>query len=250
MTWPAFTLSRDCNMTLLDAAPFTKVNRGLRIMKRMMTAVALAMATVAAMPAQAATVVQDAGGTRGTSIFQYGPVGQSFTMVGASLTSFGFQFQTISTAQTNAALTFALLDGNTLGATVLRQVTGTPVAGAARQNFWYDFDLGGLALTDGATYTAVVSATTDRLGLVYGPAANATADGYAGGQLLTGKPAFNANSNCTKGICDANFRFTSADATGGAVPEPASWAMLLLGFGVVGATLRRARGMRVARQIV
>ena len=219
-------------------------------MKRVMMAAALAAAGVIAAPAQAATVVQDAGGSRGTSIFQYGPVGQSFTMVGTTLASFGFQFQTISTAQTNAALTFALLDGSTLGATVLRQVTGTPVAGAARQNFWYDFDLAGLTLTDGATYTAVVSATTDRLGLVYGPAANATVDGYAGGQLLTSKPAFNAASNCTKGICDANFRFTSSGATSGAVPEPATWAMLMLGFGAVGYALRRARGVRVARQLV
>ena len=219
-------------------------------MKRMMMAAALAAAGVMATPAQAATVVQDAGGSRGTSIFQYGPVGQSFTMVGTALDKFGFQFQTISTAQTNAALTFSLLDGDSLSATVLKQVTGTPAAGAARQNFWYDFDLGGLTLTDGATYTAVVGATTDRLGLVYGPAANATADGYAGGQLLTTKPAFNANSNCTTGICDANFRFTSSGATGGAVPEPATWAMLLLGFGAVGYALRRGRGVRVARQLV
>ncbi|WP_341209732.1 PEPxxWA-CTERM sorting domain-containing protein [uncultured Sphingomonas sp.] len=219
-------------------------------MKRMMMAAALAAAGVMTAPAQAATVVQDAGGSRGTSIFQYGPVGQSFTMVGTALDKFGFQFQTISTAQTNAALTFSLLDGDSLSATVLKQVTGTPAAGAARQNFWYDFDLGGLTLTDGGTYTAVVSATTDRLGLVYGPAASATADGYAGGQLLTTKPAFNANSNCTTGICDANFRFTSSGATGGAVPEPATWAMLLLGFGAVGYALRRGRGVRVARQLV
>lgn len=219
-------------------------------MKRLMMAAALVATGAISAPVQAATVVQDAGGTRGTSIFQYGPVGQTFTMAGTSLASFGFQFQTISTAQTNAALTFALLDGDTLGATVLKQVTGTPAAGAARQNFWYDFDLGGLSLTDGATYTAVVSATTDRLGLVYGPAANATADGYAGGQLLTTRPAFNANSNCTRGICDANFRFTSSGATGGAVPEPATWAMLMLGFGAIGYSLRRARGVRVARQLV
>lgn len=216
----------------------------------MMTAMALAMATVVALPAQAATVVQDAGGSRGFSLYQNGPVGQSFTMVGSALTSFGFQFQTISTTNANAPLTFSLLDGGTLGATVLAQVTGTPAAGAARQNFWYDFDLRGIALTEGATYTAMVSATTDRLGLVYGPAANATTDGYAGGQLLTSKPAFNAASNCTKGICDANFRFTSTDATGGAVPEPTTWAMLMLGFGAVGYTLRRARGMKVTRQLV
>jgi hypothetical protein len=33
---------------------------------------------------------------------------------------------------------------------------------------------------------------------------------------------------------------------GGAVPEPSSWAMLIIGFGLVGATLRRRRGMAAA----
>lgn len=221
-------------------------------MKRMLMAAALAVSGLVAgvAPAHAATVVQDAGGTRGTSIFQYGPIGQSFTMVGTSLTSFGFQFQTLSTSAGNAALTFSLLAGDTLGGQLLKQVSATPAAGAARQNFWYDFDLGGISLSDGTTYTAVVSATTDRLGLVYGPASNGTVDGYAGGTLLTTKPAFNAASNCTKGICDANFRFTSTGATGGAVPEPATWALLMLGFGAVGYTLRRSREQRLTRQLV
>lgn len=33
---------------------------------------------------------------------------------------------------------------------------------------------------------------------------------------------------------------------GGAVPEPSSWAMLIIGFGLVGATLRRRRGLVAA----
>ncbi len=33
--------------------------------------------------------------------------------------------------------------------------------------------------------------------------------------------------------------------TAGAVPEPASWAMLIAGFGLVGATMRRRRTMTV-----
>ena len=33
---------------------------------------------------------------------------------------------------------------------------------------------------------------------------------------------------------------------GGALPEPSSWAMLIIGFGLVGATLRRRRGMAAA----
>ncbi|QDZ09176.1 PEP-CTERM sorting domain-containing protein [Sphingomonas panacisoli] len=37
-----------------------------------------------------------------------------------------------------------------------------------------------------------------------------------------------------------DFRLTSNNqTTGGAVPEPATWAMMLLGFGAIGGTLRR-----------
>lgn len=35
--------------------------------------------------------------------------------------------------------------------------------------------------------------------------------------------------------------FTSVSLLGAAVPEPANWAMMILGFGLVGATLRRRR---------
>jgi hypothetical protein len=34
-----------------------------------------------------------------------------------------------------------------------------------------------------------------------------------------------------------NFRVTTADAA--AVPEPASWAMMISGFGLVGGAMRR-----------
>jgi len=35
------------------------------------------------------------------------------------------------------------------------------------------------------------------------------------------------------------FRLTSDDQSTGVIPEPATWAMMILGFGLVGATLRR-----------
>jgi hypothetical protein len=38
---------------------------------------------------------------------------------------------------------------------------------------------------------------------------------------------------------------TEVPITGGFVPEPASWAMLIAGFGLVGATMRRRRGIPV-----
>lgn len=50
------------------------------------------------------------------------------------------------------------------------------------------------------------------------------------------------NGNATSGTLStagAITRFTSADA--GAVPEPATWAMMLMGFGAVGVGMRRSR---------
>jgi hypothetical protein len=32
-----------------------------------------------------------------------------------------------------------------------------------------------------------------------------------------------------------------------AVPEPASWALMLLGFGAIGAAMRRRRGLALAQ---
>ncbi len=38
-----------------------------------------------------------------------------------------------------------------------------------------------------------------------------------------------------------NYRLTVTDVTAGAVPEPATWAMLIAGFGVIGGAMRRRR---------
>lgn len=43
---------------------------------------------------------------------------------------------------------------------------------------------------------------------------------------------------------DRSISFTLSGVTG-AVPEPATWAMMILGFGVVGAALRRRRGGQI-----
>ena len=40
---------------------------------------------------------------------------------------------------------------------------------------------------------------------------------------------------------EVNYRLTVTDVTAGAVPEPAGWAMLIAGFGVVGGVVRRRR---------
>jgi PEP-CTERM motif len=43
-----------------------------------------------------------------------------------------------------------------------------------------------------------------------------------------------------------NVRFSVANLTPGAVPEPASWAMMIAGFGLVGASMRRRTQVRFA----
>jgi hypothetical protein len=40
---------------------------------------------------------------------------------------------------------------------------------------------------------------------------------------------------------DANVTYVTGDAAPGAVPEPASWALMISGFGLAGAALRRRR---------
>jgi hypothetical protein len=44
-----------------------------------------------------------------------------------------------------------------------------------------------------------------------------------------------------------SFRLSEAEyrTLTGAVPEPATWGMMVLGFGLVGAAARRRRGVRV-----
>ncbi len=56
------------------------------------------------------------------------------------------------------------------------------------------------------------------------------------GELITGA-TFGSTSN--------SFEFDNI-ATRNAVPEPATWAMLILGFGVIGTTMRRRRNVRVS----
>ena len=54
---------------------------------------------------------------------------------------------------------------------------------------------------------------------------------------------FLANQVPNGGTDDADMNFWAYVAGAGAVPEPASWAMLIAGFGLVGAAARRRRAI-------
>ncbi|NIJ08952.1 hypothetical protein FHS31_002582 [Sphingomonas vulcanisoli] len=208
---------------------------------------AAVLAAVATPALQAATTtVMSGSGIRALQIAYYSPVGQSFISAGTELTSFGFDFQTFNQGQANTPVTLTLRSGDGLtGAIVASRTMTLPTIPYDRDNHWYDFDFTGTALTAGATYTALLSTSSSLLGIVYGPDVNIYTgavlggDAYTGGEIVTSQTL---SSPCAAGnnICDTNFRFTTTgDAA--AVPEPASWAMMVGGFALLGATLRRRR---------
>lgn len=70
---------------------------------------------------------------------------------------------------------------------------------------------------------------------------------FSGGQIFSGtlaSPMFNIGTYALNNPFfggPALLTISDGSGTGSAVPEPASWAMLIGGFGLVGASLRRRR---------
>lgn len=65
--------------------------------------------------------------------------------------------------------------------------------------------------------------------------------GGATGQFIQYKVL--ATNGVNPGLSD--IRFSTADGTGG-IPEPAAWALMIMGFGGAGAMLRRVRALKTA----
>ena len=202
--------------------------------------------TLSATAAQATEVLVISGpGQRSLGIAGSDPLGQTFTAIDASLLSFGFQIQTLNAGQANEPLTLTLLAGSGFnGATIATRTLTPGRIPTTRTPTWVDFDFTGTTLQAGQTYTALLTGSTNRYGLVYGPNINLSTgaatgpDAYAGGTIV----ASNGLSGICAGggICDTNFRF-SGTTVAAAVPEPGTWAMMLFGFGGIGFTIRRRR---------
>jgi hypothetical protein len=116
-------------------------------------------------------------------------------------------------------------------------------------NFYVDPSMLGTFSATAATYPA---STVTLLELLDG--GDATTEGS---NLLTSTPGTQLTwSNLTAGTW-YTFRYTADMATGGdisgngtftpAVPEPATWALMLLGFGGIGMAMRRRRRPALAQ---
>lgn len=180
--------------------------------------------------------------TRAITVSFFDPIGQSFTAFSETITSIGFEFTTLNATAPNSPLTFQLFQGETLtGSALFAQTFDLPPSIAARgDRAFVDIALPNVEVINGAFYTAVLTATSNRAALIVGPdfvpqtGQFLGGDAYAGGRLLATGNIF-ANCQGASNNCDANFRVT------GVVPEPSTWAMLLAGFGAIGMVLRRRR---------
>ena len=223
-------------------------------MKTALFGLAACAATLSfALPATAATesLEVQSGTLRAVQIQYFGPVAQSFTAFSDTLTSVGFQFETINPGSANVPISFNLYAGETLTGTSLYSGAFDLPFAVPTTPTWYDIALPDVAVTDGATYSLVLNSTSARTAVALGPDYNIYngqplgPDAYAGGHAFANRILY---PNCTgpNNNCDLNFRLTgeSFDTAPG-VPEPDSWALLILGFGVVGGALRGSRRQRV-----
>lgn len=219
---------------------------------------ACAAALACSLPAHAAEtleVLATPESNRSITISAADPIGQSFTAFTDTITSVGFQFNTLNPSRPNSPITLNIFAGETLSGTSMFSTAFTlPSSINSRTPTWFDIALPDLAVTNGEKYSLVLTTgSSSRNALVIGPGysyANGGGltggDAYAGGKLMTDWSSLFSNCRGATNNCDANFRVTG-DIAVAAVPEPAAWVLFILGFGAVGAMQRRAR--RVATSV-
>ncbi len=208
-----------------------------------------------ATPASAATlqVISGPTGQRAITIEAFGPVGQSFTAFDTTISSVGFQFQALNPTAANTSINLSLRTGSSLTGTSLFNTSFTlPLSINGRTSTWFDVVVPNWLVTTGQTYTMVMANTGGnfRNAVVLGPEININNGQVLGGDAYTSGTALFATQPyqgfCLQsGICDLNFRITATTPQQGAIPEPATWAMLVSGFGIAGAALRSFKRRRV-----
>ena len=108
-----------------------------------------------------------------------------------------------------------------LGSTTLADLYAAAAAGAA-PNTSFTFD--GLTIVLNEQLFSGDSVTTNAIDVMFNGFPVGT--GFKSGNLI---------------FASTSASFPGAGANVGAVPEPATWAMMLLGFGAVGSAMRRSR---------
>lgn len=217
-------------------------------------AFAAAAAASFAVPASAATTIDTTGGAFAGDISPFGVTdtstyGQTFA-VGAD--NFLNSFSLYLSGSPQAAIQFKAYvynwDGSKATGSALFSSNLQQYAGSAAQEF--SFDTTGLQLNNGSRYVAFLSTAGLQAGR---PLATATmpfvnSTTYAAGDFVyynTGNnfaqltnSDWDCGDNCSGAYGDAYFKASLSSGVA-AVPEPATWAMMILGMGAVGYAMRR-----------
>jgi hypothetical protein len=204
-------------------------------------AAAACLAATAATPASAATaVVSFTGGSVFTGFSSDETVGFKFNTANAiSVTQLGWLSTTANVASSHqigiwnmsgTLLGSATVTPGAVDGTGFRYVGVSPIALAAG-----DYLIGGRDTTsDGDNYRSSVSSLVMGSGITFlGSAVSANGSGFANPNII--------NSITTGGRFGPNFTYTLA-----AVPEPATWAMMIIGFGMAGTAMRTRRRVSVS----
>lgn len=216
-------------------------------------AAALAAGLMAGSPAKAQTTYTNVDGPVSIYINSFGSssrfdvpiLGQVFIAPTGSLLS--WTFYNDSQATTGAIFGIAAWTG-TAGPSLFNAASNVVAADPDNIGYFSHTVSGiGLALTAGQAYYAYY--TTDN---APAPVSGVSFEG-ADASPLGRYAAFSSNTNSPAGAAYNTFTQSlvysatfAAEAETGAVPEPASWAMMIVGFGVIGVGQRRRAG-RTAR---
>jgi len=192
-----------------------------------------AIVSMAVAPSQAANIAQNLVGTELAGAGNY-YLGQSFTVEGTgSFTNVAVSFYTGYGASIPYADGQLFLYSSAYTGKFSQLGSGTGFLGSAvGSGSAYNFGPV-LALNGGMQYFAYMNTKN--------PSAQYTGGNpYAGGETFQADSSSGFNFYAIPSV-DLRFGVSGSSSAVAAVPEPASWAMLLLGFGAIGGAMRTRR---------
>jgi PEP-CTERM motif len=161
--------------------------------------------------------------------YQTGAVGFTFTTATWSIVS-----GDVNTGSVVASGTTAVTNGGLLG----YRVTNTTLTATNRAIYRLSADITDLVLAAGSYYLVWSMDGTAASGPWAPPVVGSLGTGNAYQSLAAAPFALAIDAGAQQGA-DVPFTINGTLVGGGAVPEPASWLMMLAGFGLVGAGMRR-----------